>query len=315
MKIMKKFYLVFLVLGMFVGFLSSCDDDDKYRPDALELEIVSKSGAFTVAKEDTLFLKAKLNNPQEVKFSWTMNGQQVSSDSVYMFIAANMGNYKIDVKATDGKEETTVSASVEVYGKYKYGTFILNEGQVWKEHYGTLAFISPKGIVTDSVYYKENGGSLGGGTQDLYIRNNKLYIISQNGGNDGGFLTIANAETLKKESSYEDELGSTLSMPSHIAVLDDNDIYIRDNNGVYRFNPSSKVLTLKVLLERTKRQWPLQTVKFLRHKAINLSLSNRTSLPFQKKYLLAVTFLVLSHLPMVIYGLLVVPVEKSQQRL
>ena len=109
MKIMKKFYLVFLVLGMFVGFLSSCDDDDKYRHDALELEIVSKSGAFTVAKEDTLFLKVKLNNPQEVKFRWTMNGQQVSSDSVYMFIAANMGNYKIDVKATDGKEETTVT--------------------------------------------------------------------------------------------------------------------------------------------------------------------------------------------------------------
>ena len=27
-KIMKKFYLVLLVLGMFVGFLSSCDDDD-----------------------------------------------------------------------------------------------------------------------------------------------------------------------------------------------------------------------------------------------------------------------------------------------
>lgn len=76
MKIMKKFYLVFLVLGMFVGFLSSCDDDDKYRPDALELEIVSKSGAFTVAKEDTLFLKVKLNNPQEVKFSWTMNGNK-----------------------------------------------------------------------------------------------------------------------------------------------------------------------------------------------------------------------------------------------
>ena len=48
-KIMKKFYLVLLVLGMFVGFLSSCEDDDKYKPDALELEIVSKSGVFTVA--------------------------------------------------------------------------------------------------------------------------------------------------------------------------------------------------------------------------------------------------------------------------
>lgn len=89
-KIMKKFYLVLLVLGMFVGFLSSCDDDDKYKPDALELEIVSKSGVFTVAKEDTLFLKAKLNNPQEVKFTWTLDGQEVSTDSVYMFIAAKI---------------------------------------------------------------------------------------------------------------------------------------------------------------------------------------------------------------------------------
>ena len=197
-KIMKKFYLVLLVLGMFVGFLSSCDDDDKYKPDALELEIVSKSGVFTVAKEDTLFLKAKLNNPQEVKFTWTLDGQEVSTDSVYMFIAANMGNYKIDVKATDGGEETTVSATVEVYGKYKYGTFILNEGQVWKGHYGTLVFISPKGIVTDSVYFKENGGSLGGGTQDLYIRNNKLYIISQNGGNDGGFFNHSECGNIEK---------------------------------------------------------------------------------------------------------------------
>lgn len=61
-KIMKKFYLVLWVLGIFVGFLSSCDDD-KYKPGVPELEIVSESGVFTVAKEDTLFLKAKLNNP------------------------------------------------------------------------------------------------------------------------------------------------------------------------------------------------------------------------------------------------------------
>ena len=39
-KIMKKFYLVLWVLGIFVGFLSSCDDD-KYKPGVPELEIVS----------------------------------------------------------------------------------------------------------------------------------------------------------------------------------------------------------------------------------------------------------------------------------
>ena len=37
-KIMKKFYLVLLVLGMFVGFLSSCDDDDNDTP---ELPVVT----------------------------------------------------------------------------------------------------------------------------------------------------------------------------------------------------------------------------------------------------------------------------------
>lgn len=155
---MKKFYLALLFLGMFVGFLSSCDDDDKFKPDAPELEIISKSGSFAVAKEDTLFLKAKMNNPQETKLSWTMNGQEVSTDSVYMFIAEEMGNYKIDVKASNEGGETSANVSVEVYGKYKYGTFVLNEGQYLKGDVGTLVFISPKGVVTDSVYYRENGG-------------------------------------------------------------------------------------------------------------------------------------------------------------
>ena len=38
-------------------------------------------------------------------------------------------------------------------------------------------------------------------------------------------------ETLQKVTSYADEL-STLSWPSHVAVLDEDHIFIRDNNGV-----------------------------------------------------------------------------------
>ena len=238
---MKKFYLVFLFLGVLTGFVSSCSDDDKY--DAPELEIVSVDGAFAVAKEDTLILKAKLNHSQETMLSWTINGKEVCTDSVYMFIAEEMGNYKINVKATNAGGEASANTSIEVYGKYKYGTFVLNEGQLWKDHAGTLVFISPKGIVTDSVYYKENGGILGFATQDLYIKNNKLYIISQEGGNDGGFLTITNAETLKQEHTYHEELGNKLNDPTHIAVLNEDDIYIRDSKGISRFTPSSNTLT------------------------------------------------------------------------
>ena len=50
MKIMKKFYLVFLVLGMFVGFLSSCDDDD--NDIAVDNNIQSR--LFTCRTGDTL---------------------------------------------------------------------------------------------------------------------------------------------------------------------------------------------------------------------------------------------------------------------
>ena len=46
-QLIKKLYLVLWVLGIFVGFLSSCDDD-KYKPGVPELEIVSESGVFTV---------------------------------------------------------------------------------------------------------------------------------------------------------------------------------------------------------------------------------------------------------------------------
>lgn len=240
---MKKFYLVVLFLGVFTGLITSCSDDDNYKPDAPQLEIVSVEGGFAVAAEDTLVLKARLKSPSVSTFSWTLNGKEVSTDSVYMFIAEEVGNTTIGVKATNAGGEASANTSIEVYGKYKYGTFILNEGQYWADHAGTLVFISPKGIVTDSVYYKENGGLLGFATQDLYIKNNKLYIIAQKGGNDGGSLTVVNAETLKKERAYFDELGSELTTPTHIAVLNDDDIYIRDSDGINRFTPSTNTIT------------------------------------------------------------------------
>lgn len=51
--------------------------------------------------------------------------------------------------------------------------------------------------MTEAAYFEANGTHLGVVSQDLFIANNKMYIISQNGGEDG-MLVIANAETLKK---------------------------------------------------------------------------------------------------------------------
>src|SRR5690554_1610946 len=56
-------------------------------------------------------------------------------------------------------------------------------------------------------------------------------------------LIVANSETLQKVASYTDEL-TTLSWPSHVAVLDEEHIFIRDNAGVYRFNSANEELQL-----------------------------------------------------------------------
>lgn len=130
------------------------------------------------------------------------------------------------------------------------GIFILNEGNMTTEN-ASLIYISPDEQVYENVYRNANGSQLGNTGQDLFIYNNKIYIITQNGKTNplgsvfqnDGMLVVANAETMRKEAAYTDEL-SNLSWPTHIAVLDESNIFIRDNNGVYRFNSITKELQL-----------------------------------------------------------------------
>lgn len=242
-RIMKKFYLALLFLGIFVGFLSSCsDDDDNWTPVPPTVTIESESGSFSTLPMESIVLKAKIDNPTETNLAWFVNGEKVATDSIYTFTAESIGNYNVSVIAYTTNSRNHASTSIEVHGKYKYGTFIINEGSMGKTP-GSLIFINPKGEVTENAYYLENGGDLGSVPQDLFILNNKMYIVSQDGGGDGGFLTICNAETLKRERKFEKELSDHVSKPTHVAVLED-DIYLRDNHGIKRFQPSNGSVTL-----------------------------------------------------------------------
>jgi hypothetical protein len=188
---------------------------------------------------ESIILKAIVDNTTNYSVFWSVDGKEVSTDNDYNYEAQGIGEHQIVLKVVNHDSgESQNSLNINVYGKYKHGTFILNEGNMTTEQ-GSLIFISPNGEVTDSLYWRVNGSFLGNTTQDIFILDSKMYIISQNGGGDGK-LIIANAETLKKEIGYSDEL-SVLSWPSHIAVIENN-AYIRDNKGVYQFNLSSKEL-------------------------------------------------------------------------
>lgn len=236
-KIMKKFYLVLLFLGMFVGVLSSCsDDDDKYIPVPPIINIVS--GNLSMQIGDSIVLKAAVASPTATTFSWMIDSTEVSTDSIYVFKSEYSGLFDVRLTAVnvDGTVSTATTIAVQA-GKYKNGTFVLSENS------SLLTFISPEGKVTGDAYTDENGTKLGSVNQDLFITNHKMYIVSQNGGGDG-FLVIANAETLKKIKGFQGELSGKVTWPTHVAVLGDDDIYLRDGSGVKRFQPSTGEVTL-----------------------------------------------------------------------
>lgn len=255
---MKKFhlFLVWAFLGMLT--FNACSDDDNDFPTPVAVTIESNTGRFSLIPGESLTLTAQVADAESTTFKWYVNNQPVSTEASYTFEATELGNYEITVNVATAGNQGLASTDIEVHGKYKYGTFVLNEGKTG----GFLNFISPDGVLTDNVFRLENDGkTLSSYAQDLYIKNNKLYIIAQ------GFtrypdevvtpkqLIIANAETLQMEAAYEgDDLGSTLGIPTHIAVPQDDYVYLRSNTGLHLFRPSTRTLTSVEGVDRAATQ-------------------------------------------------------------
>jgi hypothetical protein len=185
---------------------------------------------------------------------WTIN---IHAPQKYLNVTAaseGYGSKDIKLQGIDQNGLTylaTIKVSIAGTGYTSAeGVFVLNEGNMTTEN-GSLVYIAPNGEIFNRVYNNANGAALGNVSQDLFIDGYKMYIISQNGKTNpmglgfenDGMLIVTNSETLQKIASYTDELTS-LSWPSHVAVLDEDHIFLRDNNGVHRFNSNTTELTL-----------------------------------------------------------------------
>lgn len=242
MNRMRKIFYSALLLGALT--ITSCDYDEFTVPTfAIEAEGFSSHAMIALTQDETVKLNVVVDNATDYQVVWTVNNQVASNEASFEFTASNLGMNVVSatVSTPDGGVSTTMM-QIMVQGKYKHGTFVLNEGNM-TDGTGTLIFISPKGEITDSAYYKVNHSLLGNVAQDLFIADNKMYIIAQNGAFNGGEgkLVVANAETLKKEAVFDSELDK-LDWPSHVAVIGEQ-IYIRDGAGIYTFNAESRTLT------------------------------------------------------------------------
>ena len=139
----------------------------------------------------------------------------------------------------DRKEETVLASARICAVDYSdpEGTFVLNEGNLSSDN-GSVIYITANGRVINYAYWRMNGSELGNVAQDLFIADNKIYIVSQNGGNDG-LLVVADAKTLKRTDKFGKSDLPGLSWPSHVAVVGST-AYIRDNAGVWALNLDSR---------------------------------------------------------------------------
>lgn len=132
-------------------------------------------------------------------------------------------------------------------------TFVLNEGNAFGGEMGFMGYVSPTGQYLDKPFFAINDQDLGVLSQDMGYASDKLYVIAQGSyGATDGTLTVMDCRTLRMTARYKSEL-TDVNTPTHLAILDDDHIYIRHEGGVSRFSEQTKKTTFVEGSERADK--------------------------------------------------------------
>lgn len=249
-----------LLLPVVVLTLGSCSDEKETAPAPtfeLTTEITAGEPQFVVPGK-SIELAYTAANVASVEAGGLGEGWSAEVDPTAGRIeitatddAVTRTTLKITAAGTNGE---SLAKEVELYCLNAFddpqGVFVLNEGNMTTEN-GSLTWISPEGYVLDDAYRTVNGTELGNVAQDMAFCDGKIYIISPNGNKNpngttfenDGMLVVADARTLKRTAAFTNEELEDLDWPTHVAVLDEHHIYIRDNRGIYRLDAGTKQLT------------------------------------------------------------------------
>lgn len=255
-----------LVLGGLLA-LGGCSDDNNPGGDGgggLAFEWasdVSSGSPVLLLSDETYSVAYHAEGVESITLDNAPSGWQVSVDEEAGRIdvtapsaTAEAGKtYSLQLTVAGADNQSLTTESVDFYHVTfddRGGTFVLNEGNMTTGN-GSLVYITPEGYVVDDAYKRVNGTELGNVAQDMCFYDGKIYIISQNGDTNAvgssfendGMLVVADAVTLKKLRSFTNEELSRLDWPTHIAVIDEQHVYIRDNAGVWCLNMDDRSLS------------------------------------------------------------------------
>ncbi len=222
---MKKLFTYVVLAALML--VVSCGEVNEMVDAPLISELKTE---YYVKQGSKLELEPNVVNDKNAAYVWTLNSQEVSKDKKYTFSPETSGEYKITLTVANNGGEAVHTINVSAYPKYKYGTFVLAEGNMTNET-GTLSFIDHNGNAEDSIFIKANDGKkLGNTAQDLVIANGNLYIVSQNGTRNGGLgrLVIADAGTAELKAVIDEGFSG---MTTNIALPNDKYAFVVQWNG------------------------------------------------------------------------------------
>lgn len=135
----------------------SCSEDDKYLPTPPEVSIVNLTGKNSCLPGDIINLKVKLSSPLAATFYWSVNGQEVSKDSIYEFSSLETGIFKVALTATNADGTNTDTLSIDVHNKTTLSIESLN-GFLAVPQEGTLALKAHITTPVESTFWWSVGG-------------------------------------------------------------------------------------------------------------------------------------------------------------
>ncbi|MDR0766534.1 MAG: DUF5074 domain-containing protein [Odoribacteraceae bacterium] len=118
------------------------------------------------------------------------------------------------------------------------GIYVLSEGNMTSEN-GALSFIDASDLALSDFPAQNDvigSGTMGNVSQDLFIADNKMYIVNQNGDIDQGAQNLFRTDSTLTESKSSNPGGYFAegwsgNTPTHLAVSGAT-IYVRTNDGV-----------------------------------------------------------------------------------
>jgi len=224
-KINNYRFSAFLLALILVSLTISCSKDlEGFAPDIFP---PVNNGYDTTTVGTPLELNPVIQNTGGTTFSWTMDGQVVSTEPVYTFTTTEPGDYTVVFQTGNSVGSASQEYNIHVRNLYENGFFIINEGW-YGNGSGSVSFYRyDTELKEDSIFTKANTGKdLGPNTSTLEfgtIYDNKIYMLSKY----GGPLVAADAKTMKETgriaSAAANDFRALIGVSAGNGVLSTND--------------------------------------------------------------------------------------------